>query len=139
MKNYSNVSAHAHNFRAVKPHLYLLPKWNYDTDQIRRHRDALNREFYGIPDDRYLSPHSGRLKKLIVQTTDDGYGLKGNTTYARTFVRNISPKLIRMGLWVSGHDGPKDNIALTALKVLPVALANTIMVRDLYLHEMTRV
>ncbi|KAH0545388.1 hypothetical protein FGG08_000529 [Glutinoglossum americanum] len=60
-----------------------------------RHRDAMQRPWQGLYDDRYPSPFDGRLSELLVQCTDDIYEGERNSTWRRTFVRNINPMFIR--------------------------------------------
>jgi len=48
-------------------------------------------------DDRYLSPYDGKIKRLVVQATDDIYDNTENGTWRRTFIRNISPFYFEVG------------------------------------------
>ncbi|KAF8853895.1 hypothetical protein BDZ45DRAFT_748059 [Acephala macrosclerotiorum] len=61
-------------------------------------------------DDRYISPYDGRLVELMVQCTDRVYSGPPNSTYKRTFIRNIAPKTLWVANWPMSHldYGPKD-------------------------------
>lgn len=65
-----------------------------------RHRDVMQRVWYGPDEDRYLSPWDGHLAKLVVQCTQDIYErLPKNSTYRHTFVRNVSPIYLLAANW----------------------------------------
>jgi hypothetical protein len=63
-----------------------------------------------IEEDRYINPDDGLLVELIVQCTDKVYSGPLNSTYKRTFIRNIAPKTLRIANWPMAHldYGPKD-------------------------------
>jgi hypothetical protein len=42
---------------------------------------------------------NGRVAGLVVQATDLVYGGADNSTWSRTFVRNISPSVLRLASW----------------------------------------
>jgi hypothetical protein len=72
-----------------------MPVWRGN----RRHRDVFGRLVDKPDADQYLSPWDGHLTKLVVQSVDDVYDAQPNSTWRRTFVRNISPLIIRMAQW----------------------------------------
>ncbi len=61
-----------------------------------RHRDIMQRVWNGPEEDRYLSPCDGHLAKLVVQVTQDVYSGEKNSTWRRTFIRNVSPSYIKV-------------------------------------------
>ena len=119
-------------WRSEHPHFHLLPELEYDTTETRRHHDALGREWTGTPDDRYLSPFDGRPKQLIVQTTDSLYDVPGNTTYRRTFIRNVSPFMMRLADWAIGdkdlEDITRDDLPMLVLRWIPACFGLIVMV-----------
>lgn len=81
------------------PHSYQMPGRMYEAGNIFRHRDPMRRVWKGYEDDRYLRPSDGRAVDLIVQSTDDIYDGPTNSTWRRTYVRNISALIIRVAYW----------------------------------------
>jgi hypothetical protein len=53
--------------------------------------------------DFYLSPTTGKIKTLVVMTTDDILADEGNGTWKRTYIRNIVPLAYRLALWPYNH------------------------------------
>ncbi|KAL1615920.1 hypothetical protein SLS54_008754 [Diplodia seriata] len=90
-------------FRWKAPHFYQEPAWKYDPSYSYRHRDGMTRVWQGAEDDRYLSPYDGHIAKLVVQCTDDIYENPGNSTYRRTYIRNVSTKMLRLANWPTSH------------------------------------
>ena len=83
-----------------------------------------------FPDDRYLSPFDGRPRKLMVQATDEIYEGLNTSTYRRTFIRDVSPWMLRIALWAAGDENVlKYGWPMTMLRCIPAALALTVMVR----------
>lgn len=76
-----------------------MPQLRFRSTDSRRHRDIMQRVYEGLEDDRYLSPRDGHLAKLVVQASQDVYDGAANSTWRRTFVRNISPTYIRLANW----------------------------------------
>ncbi|SMR47585.1 unnamed protein product [Zymoseptoria tritici ST99CH_3D1] len=101
--NYSNLRHPQNAWRWEYPNAHLKATLEYATDEKRRHQDMLGREWEGVPDDRYLSPWDGKVKPLVVQATDDLYNDANSSTYSRTFVRNVSPWMLRIATWPSSH------------------------------------
>jgi len=85
------------------PHFYRKPGFGYEHLGNHRHSDVFNREYSGGYDDRYLSPYDGKIKRLVVQATDDIYDNTENGTWRRTFIRNISPFYLRLANWPLNH------------------------------------
>jgi hypothetical protein len=111
------------------PNLYQPAGFEYADDIPKRHRDWFSRVFEGHLDDRYISSYDGKIKKLVVQTTDRIYDNSPcNTTYRRTFIRNISPWHLRIANWPTYHvdyrKGPPSNedVPLIILKWLPATI-----------------
>ncbi|KAF4618367.1 hypothetical protein G7Y89_g14936 [Cudoniella acicularis] len=82
------------------------------TEKPFRNQDNFQRIYKGrTADDRYINPDNGRLDHLIVQCTDRVYSGRRNSTYKRTFIRNVSPKTLRVANWPMSHldYGPRKN------------------------------
>ena len=70
----------------------------YATGQTYRHRDAVSRIYTGIEEDRFI--HADRhLARMMVQCTDEVYEGPVNSTWRRTFIRNMAPYAIRVANW----------------------------------------
>lgn len=92
------------------------------------------RKWKGINDDRYISPWDGHISKLLVQCTDEIYGAAGNTTYRRTYIRNVSTKMLRLANWPTKHFDwvagryKYGGTGLLVAKWIPACIALTVMV-----------
>ncbi|KAK5086065.1 hypothetical protein LTR70_007495 [Exophiala xenobiotica] len=84
------------------PGYYHKPNTN-DASQKRRHQDAFRRRFEGWDEDRFLDPLNGKVRKLFVQTVDEMYDVPNDTSWRRTYIRNISPWLLRLAWWPYSH------------------------------------
>lgn len=113
---------------------YVLPQWVYDVPGKRRHRDALGRETEDLLDDRFLRPGDSRLKKLTVQATDKLYNNPANTTYRRTYVRNVSPWMLQLAFWATKREGTSGDGWLIALKCFAVFLPMSVMVCKIHVY-----
>ena len=76
-----------------------MPGLKFESYELIRHRDILQRVLDSPEEDRYLSPTDGHLSKLVVQAVDDVYDTQARTTWRRTFVRNVSPLMVRIANW----------------------------------------
>jgi hypothetical protein len=85
------------------PNFYRKPAYGYEKLGQYRHRDVLQREWQGDYDDRYLSAFDGKVSKLVVQAVDDIYDNYPNSTWRRTFIRNVSPLYLRLANWPFNH------------------------------------
>ncbi|KAJ6041305.1 uncharacterized protein N7446_010805 [Penicillium canescens] len=83
-----------------KIHSFQEPGVRYNTSTLFRHKDTLGREWHGCEDDRYLSATDGRLSQLIVQATGEICNGPQNSTWARTKIRDPTPMMLRVMLWV---------------------------------------
>ncbi|KAH6666428.1 hypothetical protein B0J14DRAFT_202658 [Halenospora varia] len=82
------------------PNIYQMWDVPFRPGPQERHRDVMQRVWYGPDEDRYLSPWDGHLAKLVVQCTQDIYErLPKNSTYRHTFVRNVSPIYLLAANW----------------------------------------
>lgn len=52
------------------------------------------------PEDYYLSPFDTHMAKLVVQCAQEVYDAQPNSTWRRTFIRNMSPFMLRVANWV---------------------------------------
>jgi hypothetical protein len=83
----------------------------------------------------YPCPSDGHLAKLVVQATDQVYAGSRNSTWRRTFIRNVSPISMRVANWpftsvpVDSSQWTSDNWRLVCLKWLPTCGALIILVR----------
>jgi hypothetical protein len=80
----------------------------------------------GLYDDRYLHQSDGRLRKLIVATTDDIFKAPGTTTWRRTYIRKTSPLTVRLATWVIDFTyDPKswEDWWVMLLRTFPAAIA----------------
>jgi hypothetical protein len=107
------------------PHAYQKPGWAFFDSAKHRHRDFMQREYQGLEEDRYLSPTDGHLAKLVVQAAQDVYDGSSNSTWRRTFIRNISPAYIQIANFPFSRVSPdpgrwtNDDWAMVCLKWLP--------------------
>lgn len=76
-----------------------MPGLRFESYELIRHRDVLQRVLDSPEEDRYLSPTDGHLSKLVVQAVDDVYDAQARSTWRRTFVRNVSPPMVRIANW----------------------------------------
>lgn len=90
------------------------PGYGYEKLAQHRHVDCFDRIWTGDYDDRYISPWDGKVSKLVVQAVDDIYDNTTNSTWRRTFVRNISPFYLRLANWPYNHVDYSRNGAPTA-------------------------
>jgi hypothetical protein len=85
------------------PHAVQNPGCPAFSDEKFRHQDSLERIFEGPSDDRFLDPIDGAVKELVVQCVDRIYKGPRNSTYKRTFIRNVSPVTLRIASWPMSH------------------------------------
>ncbi|KAF4624294.1 hypothetical protein G7Y89_g13878 [Cudoniella acicularis] len=93
-KGYANFLDWNALLRWKYPNIFQMPGIPFRSTNQGRHRDIMQRVWRGPEEDRYLSPYDGHLAKLIVQVTQEIYESAPNSTYRRTFVRNISPAYV---------------------------------------------
>lgn len=72
---------------------------------------------YFSPEDYYLSPFDCHLAKLVVQSAQEVYDAKPNSTWRRTFIRNMSPYILRVANWVL-ETVPIEDRSMTAEEML---------------------
>ncbi|KAL3433938.1 hypothetical protein BDV09DRAFT_196301 [Aspergillus tetrazonus] len=102
------------------------PGLTYRDSTEHRHRDVLSRIEWHREDDRYLSSTDGRLKRLVVQATDDVRHGPRNGTWARTGIRKVTPIQMRIVYWVLKRhiEGKEKGMSLEmCLKWVPACLA----------------
>ncbi|KAL4914970.1 hypothetical protein BDW62DRAFT_133934 [Aspergillus aurantiobrunneus] len=102
------------------------PGLDYADRKPHRHRDVLSRIWTGPDDDRYLSSTDGRLRKLVVQATEDVRRGPKNGTWARTGIRTATPIHMRVVYWVLKDkiEGREDGVSLQmCLKWFPACAA----------------
>lgn len=124
--NYSNLRHPQNAWRWEYPNAHLKATLEYATDEKRRHQDMLGREWEGVPDDRYLSPWDGKVKPLVVQATDDLYNDANSSTYSRTFVRNVSPWMLRIATWPSSKSSSTSRSLDVADVMQAISITSTV-------------
>ncbi|KAH7125591.1 hypothetical protein B0J11DRAFT_606082 [Dendryphion nanum] len=90
-------------FKWQHPKFYRKPGFGYEKLSQHRHLDWFDREWTGDYDDRYISSYDGKISKLVVQAVDDIYDNTTNSTWRRTFIRNIAPLYLRLANWPFNH------------------------------------
>lgn len=75
----------------------------FDPTQNFHHRDAMDREYTGQKDSRYISPNDGKIKTLVVQCVDDILSGPGNGTWKRTYIRNVTQRAYKLAMWPFSH------------------------------------
>ncbi|KAL4767507.1 hypothetical protein BDW60DRAFT_220458 [Aspergillus nidulans var. acristatus] len=117
--------------RAVAVILNEIPlPWTDNHSAEYRHRDGLSRIEWHRQDDRYLSFTDGRLKRLVVQATDDVRLGPRNGTWARTGIRNVTPIQMRIVYWVLKRhiEGKEKAMSLEiCLKWVPACLVTAVL------------
>ncbi|GAO18681.1 hypothetical protein UVI_02058970 [Ustilaginoidea virens] len=137
-RGYANLSDPRARLRWEFPNSYQKPGLSFVSTDKRRHRDILQRVWQGPPNDKYLSPCDGRLKNLVVQAAQDVYSGAQNSTWRRTFVRNVSPIYIQLANFpfssVSTDPGAwtGEDWAMVGLKWIPTCLGLLCVVRLLW-------
>lgn len=92
-----------------------------------------------MPEDFYLSPTDCHLAKLMVQCSQEVFDANPNSTWRRTFVRDVSPLLLRVANWalrsIPNEDRPMtgEEIAIMVAKWLPASIAILFLVSEKFL------
>jgi hypothetical protein len=93
--------------------------------------------------DYYLSPSTGKIKTLVVQSVDDILMNEGNGTWKRTYIRNISPLPYRVAMWPFNHIDMRESspasdsdVAKIVGKWFLASLALTVIVSPLSLFAL---
>lgn len=76
-------------------------------------------------DDRYLHHETGELRKLIVSCTDEIFSSDSTVTWRRTYIRNCSPRTVRLATWIIDVQGHPDGLwtwCKMAAKTIPGGL-----------------
>lgn len=103
----------------------------YEDQKVYRHRDFAGRVCSKPKSDRYLHHQAGHLRNLIVQCTDDIFSAPGNSTWQRTYIRNVSPLKSRVATWVIDFSYDIDSWqdwGIMVLRSFPSAIAMTFLV-----------
>lgn len=79
---------------------------------IFRHLDVFHRKYEGLNDEQFLDPLDGRVRRLVVQVTNPIYDTENDTTWRRTYIRNVSPIIIRLA-WFPYAGLPYDDTTLS--------------------------
>ncbi|KAF2471129.1 uncharacterized protein BDR25DRAFT_223590 [Lindgomyces ingoldianus] len=103
LKGYLHIFDPYSVFKLQSPRFYRKPGYGYEKLATHRHLDCFEREWVGDYDDRYISAYDGKISKLVVQSVDDIYDGAPNSTWRRTFIRNIAPFYLRLANWPLNH------------------------------------
>ena len=95
--------------RRRKPYIFQPPGYTYDPTKIFRHRDFAGRIKKKPMEDRYLHPRDGRLRKLIVATTDDIFRNRSTSTWRRTPIGDASLLTVRISTWIMDFKHDQDS------------------------------
>ena len=91
-------------------HHYREPNCAYQPNMPPvRHRDGMGRVVEKPVEDRYIHPLDGKLRRLIVQATDEVFDAQGLVTWRRTYVRKVSPLGARLATWVTDYKRKPDS------------------------------
>lgn len=118
------------------PNSYQLAGHSYTARIEWRHRDAMRRIWNGVEDDRYLNPDDGRVNNLVVQTTNDVYDGPTNSTWRRTYIRNVSSIIVRVAQWPftkvpnDSKQWSRENWTNVGLWWLPTCISLLVVVRS---------
>lgn len=128
---------------------YQKAGYEYHDPERHHHRDSMSQVYRGAAEDRCLSPEDAKLIRLVVQATDDIYNADENSTWQRTYMRDVSPLILRVANWpMSGLDSQPDSTrvlawAFLAMKWLPACIMVFPMVRshasELYQNVLMRI
>ncbi|KAK9424360.1 hypothetical protein SUNI508_13683 [Seiridium unicorne] len=75
-------------------------------------------------EDRHLHPMDGKLRKLIVASSDEIYEAPGTSTWRRTYVRNVAPWNVRIAAWVIDFHHDPDSWKALFYMLLRALVAN---------------
>ena len=59
----------------------------------------MRRVWNGTEEDRYLDPKDGKLVRLVAQAANNVYDGPTNSTWRRTYIRNVSSLIVRVAQW----------------------------------------
>lgn len=94
------------------PMSHQLPGRNGEYSRgVFKHLDVFHRRFQGIAEEQFLNPLDGRVRRLVVQTIGPIYDTANDTTWRRTYIRNISPMIIRLA-WYPYAGLPSEDTTL---------------------------
>jgi hypothetical protein len=117
------------------PHWVRRAGYAYESNEKFYFRDALSRIHSEYNNDYYLSPSTGKIKSLVVQSVDDVLSNEGNGTWKRTYIRTIAPLPYRLAMWPFNHidmreSSPESNsdVAKIVGKWFVASLALTVVV-----------
>ena len=125
LKAWNHIVTTPTSFRWKFVNFFRMPGWVYVDQRVRRHRDFAGRISNKPLSDRYLHSGDGSLRNLIVQCTDDIFEGPANSTWRRTYVRNVSPFKSRVATWVLdfSHDPESwEDWVILLLRTFPAAI-----------------
>jgi hypothetical protein len=134
-RGYGHIFDSNNSWRWKKPRNFQMPGLQFESLAQHRHRDVLRRIMNSPEEERYLSPWDGHLAKLVVQAVDDVYDMHAQSTWRRTFMRDVGSPLIRVANWAlnvvrrDGTSGTDEDWLRVGGKWLAASLALMIIVR----------
>jgi len=129
LKDWNHIFTTSTSFRWRFVNFFRRPGWVYEDQRERRHRDFAGRICHKPPSDRYLHSYDGSLRNLIVQCTDDIFEGPANSTWRRTYIRNVSPFKSRVATWVldfSYDPESWEDWTIMILRAFPAAIVMTL-------------
>ncbi|MCJ1470844.1 hypothetical protein MMC07_009491 [Pseudocyphellaria aurata] len=115
-RGYGNLLISRQSRRWKFPNFYQVAGIYRAPHEKRHHRDMMSRRKHFVAEDYYLSPFDCHLAKLVVQSAQEVYDAKPNSTWRRTFIRNMSPYMLRVANWVL-DTVPHDDREMTAEEI----------------------
>lgn len=115
-RGYGNVLISRQSRRWKFPNFYQVAGIYRAAHGKQHHRDMMSRRKEFISEDYYLSPFDCHLAKLVVQSAQEVYDARPNSTWRRTFIRNMSPYMLRVANWVL-DTVPSDDRSMTAEEI----------------------
>ncbi|KAK5659972.1 hypothetical protein OQA88_13437 [Cercophora sp. LCS_1] len=128
LKTWNHILTTHTSFRWTFVNFFQKAGWIYEDRSNRRHRDFAGRVCEKPLSDRFLH-NEGYLRNLIVQCTDDIFQGPANSTWRRTYIRNVSPLKSRIATWVldfSNDPESWEDWVIMLLRTVPAAIAMTL-------------
>ena len=124
-RGYANLfGAHARSYYRLKfPNIFHTARQLRQQRGRHHHRDLLSRAKTYDGEDYYLSPFDGHLAKLFVQCSQEIYDndQSGSAQWRRTFIRNMSPLMLRVSNFVL-NSVPENDRDMTGSEIAHVWL-----------------
>jgi hypothetical protein len=101
-----DIFDHDVKYRWKKAPRLVKPGISYSSQKLYRLRDYMDRVIERREDDRCISATDGKVKQLIVQSSDDLFFGRHRDTWMRTRITDRTVWQIRVAAWCTeGNDG----------------------------------